>query len=201
MKKPLLAFVALCLVATLGHGQSKEDALNAKSITWFGLDFSKAAFIGDGFVTPDQVKNELLIPINQLMLDEQVKFNIPKFFEVPNVVNDFDDVTRHTKEIDNKEMKIFHTSEDYSITETDVQKIISDYKSDKDGYGLVFVVESFNKTAVQGAIWVTYFDIKSKKVVFTTKLTSKPMGFGLRNFWAGSVYGIMKLAQHDKSSW
>ena len=98
-------------------------------------------------------------------------------------------------------MKIIHTSEDYSITETDVQKIISDYKSDKDGYGLVFVVESFNKTAVQGAIWVTYFDIKSKKVVFTTKLTSKPMGFGLRNFWAGSVYGIMKLAQHDKSSW
>ena len=201
MKKTLFAFIALCLIATLGHSQSKDDALNSKSITWFGLDFSKTAFIGDGFTTPEQVKSELLIPLNQLMLDEQEKYSIPRFFNIPEVKFAFDDTDRHIRDIDDKEMKIIHGYGDYAITEEDVQKVISDYKSDDKGYGLVFVVESFNKMTAQGTMWVTFFDIKSKKVIFTKRMTAKPMGIGLRNYWARTVYGVMNLVETEKSIW
>ena len=42
----------------------------------------------------------------------------------------------------------------------------------------------------------------SKEVLFTERLTAPPSGFGMRNFWAGSVNGVLaKIKKKEFENW
>ena len=45
---------------------------------------------------------------------------------------------------------------------------------------------------------MVFFDIKSRNIVSSFKLTGAASGFGLRNYWAGSVYDAMKKVKKYK---
>ncbi len=77
---------------------------------------------------------------------------------------------------------------------------MSEYNLEYDGYGLVFIVESYSKTAVKGNIWVTFFHVPTKKVVFTKKMAGKASGFGVRNYWTGAVFDVMKQCNQQIDS-
>ncbi len=90
--------------------------------------------------------------------------------------------------------------ESYSFGEDVVKKIISEYDTEAaNGIGLVFIVESFNKNDARGYVWVTFFDLSNKEVLFTEKLSGKAGGFGFRNYWAKSYYNVM--AEIGKKKW
>jgi hypothetical protein len=92
------------------------------------------------------------------------------------------------------------TYNSHSISREEVSKIISKYdQGDKtEGLGLVFVVESFDKNIPYGAYWVTFFDIKTKKVLFTERCAGTPIGIGLRNYWAGSLKNVLTDIREQK---
>ncbi|NOX86391.1 MAG: hypothetical protein GXO86_10590 [Chlorobi bacterium] len=54
------------------------------------------------------------------------------------------------------------------------------------------IAESYSKPNVQGAYYVTFFDIATKKVLSTERMLAKPGGFGLRNYWAKTYYTVLK---------
>ncbi len=88
---------------------------------------------------------------------------------------------------------------DYSLGEDEVKKIISEYDiTGKEGIGLVFIMESFNKNKELGYIWVTFFDLETKEVLLSNKMSGKPGGFGIRNYWAKSYYNVMKSIEKKK---
>jgi len=78
------------------------------------------------------------------------------------------------------------------LKKEDIEKIIKEYKSDKKGLGLVYIVDNFDKPGEDGTIWVTFFDIASKNVLLTEKFSGKPKGFGIKNYWAGAILDIIK---------
>jgi hypothetical protein len=52
--------------------------------------------------------------------------------------------------------------------------MISGYKVHKtEGIGLVFIIDSFDKSTEKAKVWVTFFDIASKKVLLTEQVTGK----------------------------
>lgn len=75
-----------------------------------------------------------------------------------------------------------------------VSKVISKlgHGEKTEGIGVTFVVESFNKSTDEASIYVTVFDIKTKNVLILERIIGKPMGIGLRNFWAGAVKHVIK---------
>ena len=75
-----------------------------------------------------------------------------------------------------------------------IQGIVDNYfiEEDMKGIGLVFIAESYSKPNVQGAYYVTFFDMETRKVLYTERMLGKPSGFGLRNYWAGSYYNVLK---------
>jgi len=50
-------------------------------------------------------------------------------------------------------------------------------------------------------IWVTFVDIKSKTVLYTKYETSKPGGFGFRNYWAKPLYETLKDMGDNFKQW
>ncbi|MBL7931607.1 MAG: hypothetical protein JNL60_06890 [Bacteroidia bacterium] len=65
----------------------------------------------------------------------------------------------------------------------------------KEGLGLVFIVESFDKSYHRGNYWIVFFDIQSRKILFSDYCSGSPSGFGLRNYWAGSLKHVLAEIQ------
>jgi hypothetical protein len=196
------SFFLLLLLAVSFHvfSQSTDVVFNTNEIVWYGLDFSKAKMIGsEGFDNPGEVKNRYFGSWNYLVLNEPSKFDIKKTFQKTAVTNDLSVVEKRNAAVSVTDLVI---NNDYSLSETEVPKIVKSYKTtQKKGVGLVFIIESFNKFQEQGTAYVTFFDIATKKVLLVKKLSGKAFGFGVKNHWGGSINNILKAAEKDFFSW
>lgn len=192
MKKAILLFIIVLQAGNI-LGQSVEELRESKSITWFGIDFSKARFVGRyDFKSPWELKDKLIPEWNQLILREPEKYDISKYFHKSKVETELGDVYDRNSKIDESEIIISFEDRDDELNEEKIQEIVSEYITEYTGYGLVFIVESFNKSMQNGTVWVTYFHIPSKQVVLTKKMSAEPMGFGIKNYWARVFYRIMQ---------
>jgi hypothetical protein len=191
MKNIFLFLIALLPVMV--SGQSLEELDQSNSITWFGIDFSKAIFIGKyDFKSPYELKDKLIPEWNQLILREPEKYDIGMYFGKSEVEKDLGDVFDRNSKIDESEIIVGMEGYEYALNEEIIQQVVSEYKTEYTGYGLVFIVESFNKTFEKGTVWVTFFHIPTKQVVLTKKMTAEPMGFGIKNYWARIFYRVMQ---------
>lgn len=172
----------------------------ASTLIWYGLDFSQAKLIGsEGFTNPYDVKDRFFQSWNQLMIDEADKYNFRKAFRT-QVEYDLAIVEERNKQPEVKDLVI---NSEYYLEKEQIPAIVREYAGDKypEGVGLVFIVESFNKISSTGHVWVTVFDIASKEVLLTRRYSGEARGFGLRNYWAGSLYKIIQQLEKDYGKW
>src|SRR5689334_5179890 len=188
MKKTSVIALLLSLTVTV-FAQSEKDVFTASEITWFGLDFTKAQFVGsfnqfaDAGETGGQAIRDKFIPgWNDIVINERTKYNLKEAYKKSNVIYEPNLVAKRNAAI-NPDKMLTLNEEEGKVTKEEISKIISQYKSDKKGIGLVYVIETYSKADEKGEIWVTFFDIATRKVLITEKFTEKPGGFGLKNFW------------------
>lgn len=190
MKKLTLLFVAVAGFAAL-KAQDVKTVFNSEEVVWFGLDFTKAKLIGVTDEKPDVIVKEYLEAWNQPMLYERDKFPIEGTFrkitakfdpEVIQTVNK--KVTRET---------LFGDTETI-LTTAAIQDAVSQYPmgAKKQGLGLVFFIESFNKKKKLATAQVVFFDIATHKVLLAKRVTGEPGGGGLKYYWANSVSNMFK---------
>ncbi len=198
MKKLILILALVLYFAPTAFSQNVTNIFNLSSCTWYGLDFSKVKLIGsEGFNDTQAIKDQFFSSWNYLVLNEPEKYNIGKAFNKQNVDYYLDVINERNKlpEIDD----LVTADNNYSISEDEVKSIISEYRSEgKSGMGIVFIMESFNKYIEEGTMWVTFFDIESRKVLFADKLSGKAGGFGFRNYWAKTYYNVIKEVEKKK---
>lgn len=181
--------MALSFQINAQHNTS--DIFKVNEITWYGLDFSNVRLIGAiGFKNPEKIKSYYFDAWNSLIIYETNKYKLDKFFHKESVENYLNIVTdRNT--LPNLDELVIET--EYSFGAEEVMRMISEYDSgEKEGIGLVFILESLNKYKERAIIWVTFFDIQTKQVLVTERLEGKAGGYGFRNFWAGAYYKVMK---------
>jgi hypothetical protein len=196
-------FSALLLLAGISASaqKTKSDVFSTQEIVWYGLDFSKIKLIGpEGFTDPNEIKNRFFPSWNQLFLFEADKYDLKKTFKKTTVINELSIVEERNKLPDASELVI---TTSYSIDEAVVEEVVKQYKggAQTEGVGLVFVMEKFDKTAEVGTMYVTFFDIATKKVLLSKKMGGKPGGFGLRNFWAATYYEVLKQCAKEFPKW
>jgi len=187
--KSLLLIVCLITGMTgMINAQNKGKALNEKTMTWLGVDFSLAKFT---LVTDDPavIVNQYLAAINTLILSEPDKFNLRLFFNKSEVATDLDIVTERNAKIDPASIIVADKS---TVAPEEVQKLVKSYNTKGPGMGLVFIAENLNKATQMGSYYVCFFDMSTKEIIDAKIYTGKAAGFGFRNYWAGSVYNIMK---------
>ena len=165
-------------------------AQESNEITWFGLDFSKAKLIGSvGFSDPSQIQSYYFNTWNSVVIAEKEKYNISKYYIKPTVKVNLDIAKARNAKVVASSLV---TDNSYSISEKDVETVVKNYKSNTGGEGLLMVVESFSKTDELAYIYVVRFDTKTGKILEIKKQTGKPGGFGIRNYWLGSILTVMK---------
>jgi hypothetical protein len=158
------------------------------NIVFFGIDYSLVRFSFISENTAQAVRtmheiNQLFIieaqkyDVNKLMGKHVVKINLEHADSVTDILNDFP----------------VRFDGDYKIGIDDVKALIANYPDSADeGVGLVFIAEQMNKKSATGSYYVTFFDLKTKEVLTACRQNGKAGGFGMRNYWAATVYNVMK---------
>lgn len=178
---------------------TKADIFGSKEITWLGLDFTQVYFIGEaaqwqdvGEITNDQLRDKYFVAWNDLFINEQQKYDVAGAVgrsEVSYAIN-------ITEKTNNKITRDFFTSDGNNyqlLDEQKVQKLVSKYNfQGKTGIGMMFFVEGMSKGKAEASMWVTFVDMKAKKVLLTERLEEKATGFGFRNYWAKPFYLALK---------
>lgn len=198
MKKQflLIAFLAIGLFSFDGP-EPDAKIFSSSQLVWCGLDFSQAKCIGsEGFTEPDQVKDRYFEAWNDLILGESDKYNVKEFYQKDKLVNDLSVVSERNKIPNADELVI---NEPYAFEEGQLESIIGAYNLEEaqDGLGVVYVVESLNKTEKKAVINVVFFDIASKDILWTKQYEESPGGFGFRNYWARAVLNTMESSEKD----
>ena len=181
--------LAFCVVPST-MAQDKAKAKSEKAITWYGVDFTVARFT---LVTedPSVIVNQYLKSINQLIQMEPAKFDLKKWFNKSEVTMDLDQVNERNAKINPDGLVI---SDNHKITLDDVKSVIAKYSTKgKSGLGLIFVAENLHKVQQTASYYVVFFNQDTKEIIDAQRFEVKAVGIGFRNYWAGSVYNVLKI--------
>lgn len=193
MKKLLALLFTIAILTTSGFGQSSDNAFNSNDITWFGIDYTQCYFLTPiDFPNVSDLKSKL-DSWNDLVLYEREKY-IEKTLPGKNVEFEIDAVSERNTTIDVKSRLTEDKSKSNHLKTDQIQGIINEYniESGLEGTALVLIAESYDKLGEHGNYYVTFFDLNTKKVYATERISGKAKGFGLRNYWAGSFYNVLK---------
>jgi hypothetical protein len=200
--KKIISVATLALLTGLIFGQTSSDVFNPGShdFYWLGIDFSHVKMIGDftqfgeaGTVDAYQIKNQYFPAWNNLVLNEPEKYDIKGMFKLDRLENDIDMITKINADANSNEMQATSVP---NYTEENIRSFVGSYKTGgKSGIGLVFIAEVLDKNTPEGCFHVVAINMSNNDVLMWERISAKPGGFGVRNFWAGAVYNIIKEAK------
>lgn len=202
--KLLITFLLMVSVQSAFSQTSFKDYFNEDTpLTYLGVDFTQAKVTGYTKPELEDMAERHFSSINNLVLNEPDKYKLEKFFHKYEVKTDIDQVEEHNKKIDAGKLKA--SGEPKELTQSDLEKLVKGYSfSGKKGMGVLLVMENMDKTekAEKAVLHVVFIDMEKNKVLFSERYTTKPKGFGVRNYWAKTVYDVMdKIGDTDYKRW
>ena len=195
MKKILLSIVFMALCHILISQEKINLRKDVDNLDFYGVDFSLVKVVGAGETETQFAK--AFEAINTLLVDEKNKYNLEKFLSK-------DDVALHLKHLKGSYDEIASMDnlkvddDDYMIDITTIDKQVQSYKVDsKYEIGAVLIAELLNKSDGYAKYYLIFFNNKTKDIIETYPMKCKIGGFGLRNFWAKSVYNALDKAKKE----
>jgi len=167
--------------------KTKKDRV----INFYGVDYSLAKVYG-ATETPELFK-KMFGDINTLFISEARKYDVAKLLK-----KDVDKIELGAVNQMNTQLNLNEIVADSKKYVLDSNLLSEHIKSlpikDEKGVGLIVVTQFLDKASNQGTYQVVYFDLSSKKILSNCSVQGKAGGFGLRNFWASSMYKALKKA-------
>ena len=190
----LLALLIICANVKPALAQIPQN----EDITWLGMDFSAAKFIGSatqfkdaGEITNSDFRDKSIPAWNQLFINEQKKYNVAEAVRRTQV-NYATDITEKANSKINTDFFSNNPSDYGTLTAEKVAGMVKRYDfNGKSGVGLIFFIDGMSKGKDEASAWIAFVDMNSKKVLFSAHETGKSGGFGFRNYWAKSFYNIL----------
>ncbi len=185
MKKVIISIFGVFIAGSSINAQSAKAIFDAKEIVWYGMDFTKAKFVGQfdqgmgaNPASGSDMRNKYIPGWNALVVNEPQHFDLKKAFRKFSVYNDVAAVNLVNSDVDVNECMSFNPGK---IEVGDIGNMIKKYKAGekKEGIGLVFIIENFNKGSETADVYVTFFDIAAKKILICEKTSGKAMGIGM----------------------
>lgn len=198
MKK--LVLIALLAVSTpKGYTQTVEDIFNPNDIkvSWLGIDFSHVKLIGDfsqffgaGLKSTNQIKDEYFVGWNTIIMNEPKKYDIKSMLRKGDIFYDVDMIMGLNAKAPLETIESYNTPK---YTKENIKGFVDAYNLEsKEGLGVLFIAECLNKNAAEGIFHFLIINMKTKEILVEKRMSSVPSGFGLRNYWAASIYKIIK---------
>jgi|KBSMisStandDraft_5_1062788.scaffolds.fasta_scaffold148526_2 hypothetical protein len=182
--------VILCFCINSVFAQTFKDVFNPETtITYLGIDFTNVKVIGHQEGEVMDLADRQFSGINQLVLDEPKKYDVAGALHRSNVPSDISFVKAKNKTISADKIASTDVADEKHLTEADINGIVKGYDfGGKKGIGFLFIMESMSKKSEHGSMYLTFVDMATSKVLHTERVSEKPGGFGLRNYWAKTIY-------------
>lgn len=209
MKKTFLILLLFIGIQLNNYAQKKSDVFYEPDLTWYGLDFTKAKFIGAftqvgdaGIQNEEDMKYKYFPGWNTLVANERDKYDVRAAFKKVNVYYNLEVIDKVNNEADVDDLFTLNEKETIHMSEEKVKEMVSKYDiKDEKGVGIVFIVESFNRFSEEGSFYVTFFDIATKEVLLTKRVVGAAGGIGLKNYWARTVYNALNKSKSLYPKW
>jgi len=203
----------LILSCFFGEAQEAKDLFKASDvpICWLGVDFSHVKLIGDftefssaGEKNVVEIRDKYFPKWNQLILAEPDKYDVKGMLRKGDIIYEIDMIMKINAECATEDMEAY-SNPNYS--REDISKWVLEYPGNsvsddlQNAIGVVLIAESLNKYTTEAYFHFVAINLKTKEVLVHSRLRGEPMGFGLRNYWAGAMYKVMKSIEktHYKS--
>jgi hypothetical protein len=190
------------MLAQPAFSQTLKEFFNSSEVTalYLGIDFTKAKLIDDATANEMDIRDRQYAGINDLVVTETKKFDLNAAFHKSNIDHDLGLVTKRNLKADAEQIKSTNTSDFHRLKEEDINTLVKGFDfGDKKGIGILFVMEAMSKSGKAAAIWVTFIDMKAKKVLLTERIEAKTsMSIGFRNFWASTIKNLLDTIEDKK---
>lgn len=200
--KELFAVLMFLCISSMSAAQSLKDMFNDSEspLTYLGIDFSKSRLLDVG--NADDIRNRLYGSINNLVVDEPKKYDLKGAFRKSVLNSDLSAVTKNNAKANLNDIISTNQSDFNRLKESDIADVVKSLDlSGKSGMGVLFIMEAMRKQDKKGdaAIWVTFIDMKSKKVLMTERMEEDAKGgFGFRNYWTSTIKELIDDIEKKK---
>jgi hypothetical protein len=182
----LTASLLFCLSIISASAQTTSSG----DITWLGLDFSQASFIGSsrdaGNITNDQFRDKYITAWNQLIVNQPKQYDVAGMVHRPDIKYALN-VTDKANRAIQKNFFSTNPSDFRKMNENVIGTIVAHYNFQaQQGTGVIIFVDGMSPAQGEAGGWVTMVDMQAKRVLSTTFRTGKAGGFGFKNYWAKS---------------
>ncbi|WPR75887.1 hypothetical protein [Algoriphagus sp. NG3] len=172
---------------------SSSEKQNSKidgPVTWIGIDYTQAKFVGaDGFTDPGDLPR-FLQAWNDFVITEPDKYDVKKALGSSDVTIDLSYTYKKNEGLDTDAMV---QEEDFQLSQEEAEAVAKSYDlSEVEGAVALLVAERYNKKLLQGSHWLIIMDAQSAEIISAERYVEKPRGFGLRNYWARTIYELLK---------
>ena len=198
--------ISVLFIGIAVKAQTLSEVLNNTEtpIFYYGIDFTKARLIGDPNANPRDIVERQFAGINALMLNEASKYDIAGAFRRKELKSDLSFTDKRNEKADPDKL-ISTASEDFKhLSEKDIIALLKGFDGgNKTGTGLLFVVDGMSKQQKAITVWITLFDIKSKKLLMTEQMEGAlGAGFSFRNYWATGFKKIIdRIEKSEYKKW
>lgn len=185
--KKLITFLLLA-TSVVCFGQKKDFLKEVSGISFYGVDYSAAKVFGAS-ETPVEFKIAFT-RINQLFISEAKKYDVGKKLKVKVNQISLNAVDKVNGDIDPEQLMT--TRQDYTLSAEDIKRVVDALPIQPEpGIGMVIVAKLLNKAEAYGSYQVVFFDTETKEIIEDWATGGRARGFGLRNYWAGSIHKVI----------
>jgi hypothetical protein len=202
--RSIVTFVFIA-ITQICFAQKVEDLFKPSEtkIHWLGVDFSKVQLVGDfsqfaeaGMKSSVEIKNRYFPGWNHLILDEREKYDIKGMLRKESITYSIDMITDLNSKAATEDLEQDNARK---FTPEEVEAFVKAYQPEsKDGIGIVFIAETLNKAETEAWFHFVAIDLSNNSILFTDRLKGEPAGIGLRNYWAGAIYDVIKQIKGRK---
>jgi len=200
----LFAVLFFCGVSRQSFAQTLKEFFNSSEITvtYLGIDFSKARLINSVTANPTDIKNRIYRSINDVVLNEPKKFDFKEPFHKSNISSDLTAMHARNEKVNAEEIVSSNSDDFFRLKESDMIATAKSLNiSGKKGIGIFFVYEamkSIEKGDDLAAVWTVLIDMETKKVLLSERFEVKARGFGFRNIWASAIKATLDEIDKNK---
>ncbi len=207
--KNIILISLLVFVSITSNSQTVEDFFKNKEtkITWLGVDYSHVKLIGDfsqfgeaGKKDFVDIKQKYFPAWNNIIIKEKTKYDVKGMVNRREITYNLNDIRKINDNADIFKMEAYDNP---NYTKDDIIKFVSKYKftSTDDGIVILLIAEALNKNDNIGIYHFIAMNPKTNKVLINERVSGKPGGFGVKNYWARSIYESLKEIKSNYYNW
>ena len=184
MKKFLMT---LSLVLAVGIAMAQTSMKEVRSVTFYGVDFTKAKVVGAEYRATDMIR--AFGNTNQAFMNEPNRFNVAKALKVAIERMQLTTVRERNLAIPYDALSTVEVAE--ALSEEQVAEVVAAYPEGS-GYGALILGEEINGATSQVRLRMVVFDRTSREIVYQRVADIEVEGTTPRELWTEGIYIFLK---------